>query len=263
MTKLSDDMNSALGTVSADIKDKTVIVTGVAGGIGGCVARHFAAAGARVMAVDIRADALRATIDEIRAGGGVIEATALDITDPVAVRAMAAKTKELFGPIDVLVHAAAIDAPRGLAWECDNSHWQQIIDVDLNGAFWCAKAVIPDMIERRQGRVILISSVSAKIGSTSTSAAYNAAKAGIVGMVIGLAKQLEQHNVLVNAVAPGSIGTGEPMNAEEIAYEAANYPIPIVGPDPVARACLYLAGSGGSWTSGSVLNVSGGRLHGW
>jgi NAD(P)-dependent dehydrogenase (short-subunit alcohol dehydrogenase family) len=109
----------------------------------------------------------------------------------------------------------------------------------------------------------LISSISAKIGSTSTSAAYSAAKAGVIGMTIGLAKQLEQHNVLINAIAPGSIGTGEPMNDEEIAFEDANYPLPIVGPDPVARACLYLAGLGGSWSSGTVLNVSGGRLHGW
>ena len=202
-------------------------------------------------------------MDGLKAEGAEVEALPVDISDPDSVREMVAKARAAFGPVDALIHAAAIDAPRGLAWELEDSHWRRIIDVDLNGAFWCAKAVIPEMIERRQGRVILISSVSAKIGSTSTSCAYNAAKSGIVGMVIGLAKQLEQYNVLVNAVAPGSIGTGEPMIEEEVVYEATNYPLPIVGPDPVARACLYLAGSGGSWTSGSVLNVSGGRLHGW
>jgi NAD(P)-dependent dehydrogenase (short-subunit alcohol dehydrogenase family) len=247
----------------SDLTGRVVIVTGAAGGIGSCIARHFAAAGAKIVVADIRIEPLRLVAATLKADGATVEAVQVDIADPISARAMAAQARNLFGPIDVLVHAAAIDAPRGLAWELEDTHWRRIIDVDLNGAFWCCKAVIPGMIARRQGRIILISSVSAKIGSPDTSVAYNAAKAGIVGLTIGLAKQLEPHNVLVNAVAPGSIGTGEPMTAEEVAYEAAHFPLPIVGPDPVARACLYLAGDGGSWSSGSVLNVSGGRLHGW
>jgi NAD(P)-dependent dehydrogenase (short-subunit alcohol dehydrogenase family) len=248
---------------SSGLDGKVVIVTGAAGGIGSCIARHFAAAGAKLVIADIRTEPLRLVADALRADGATVETVSVDIADPNSARAMAAEAHGLFGPIDVLVHAAAIDAPRGLAWELDDAHWRTIIDVDLSGAFWCCKAVIPGMTARRQGRIIMISSVSAKIGSPDTSAAYNAAKAGIIGLSIGLAKQLEPHNVLVNAVAPGSIGTGEPMTAEEVAYEAAHFPLPIVGPDPVARACLYLAGDGGSWSSGSVLNVSGGRLHGW
>jgi NAD(P)-dependent dehydrogenase (short-subunit alcohol dehydrogenase family) len=252
-----------MSCVVSDVAGKVVIVTGAAGGIGGCIAHHFVKAGALVVIADIQKELLFATADTLREGGGTVEAVTVDIADPDSVRDLAAEARRLFGPIDVLVHAAAIDAPRGLAWEADDAHWRKIIDVDLTGAFWCCKAVIPGMIERRKGRIIMISSVSAKIGSPDTSVAYNAAKAGIVGLTIGLAKQLEPHNILVNSVAPGSIGTGEPMNADEIAYEAANFPLPIVGPDPVAHACLYLAGDGGSWSSGSVVNVSGGRLHGW
>lgn len=244
------------------LKGRTAIVTGSAGGIGSCIARHFAAAGAAVMLADIRGEAAAEVARGIVEQGGIAAATAVDITLPASARAMAQTTLDRFGAIDVLVHAAGIDAPRGVAWEAEDEHWTRIVDADLNGAFWCAKAVLPHMIGKRAGRIIFISSVSAKIGHLDTSVAYNAAKAGVVGLTIGLAKQLERHNVLVNAVAPGTTGTGEPMNAREIAEEAALYPLPVGGPEPVAHACLYLAQESGNWVSGSYLNVSGGRLHG-
>jgi NAD(P)-dependent dehydrogenase (short-subunit alcohol dehydrogenase family) len=93
--------------------------------------------------------------------------------------------------------------------------------------------------------------------------AYNAAKAGLNGLAVGLAKQLEPHGILVNTVAPGPTGsTGEPMSEAQKAAEKELYPLGLGGPEPVAQACLYLAGPGGSWVSGTVLNVSGGRWHG-
>jgi NAD(P)-dependent dehydrogenase (short-subunit alcohol dehydrogenase family) len=214
------------------------------------------------MLADIREDAARAVADDIARGGGIACAHPVDISDPASPRALAAATLAAFGAIDVLVHAAAIDAPRGVAWECDDAHWLRIIDVDLSGAFWCAKAVIPQMIAQKRGRIILISSIASRSGSHNTSVAYNAAKGGINGLTIGLAAQLEERGILVNAIAPGSIGTGEPMTPEEILEDETNYPIRIVGPDPVAHACLYLAGESGNWVSGTILNVSGGRWHG-
>jgi NAD(P)-dependent dehydrogenase (short-subunit alcohol dehydrogenase family) len=244
------------------LKGKVAIVTGAAGGIGSCIARHFAAAGAAVMVADIRGAEASELSREIEAEGGIAAATPVDITSSSSARAMAETTLAIFGRLDILVHVAGIDAPRGVAWELDDEHWLKIIDADLTGAFWCAKAVLPHMIAQRAGRIIFISSVSAKIAHLDTSVAYNAAKAGIVGLTIGLAKQLERHNVLVNTVAPGTTGTGEPMNEREVVEEAAFYPLPIVGPAPVAHACLYLAQDSGSWTSGTYLNVSGGRLHG-
>jgi NAD(P)-dependent dehydrogenase (short-subunit alcohol dehydrogenase family) len=244
------------------LKGKVAIITGAAGGIGSSIAEHFAAAEASVMIADIAAEGAARVAERICAEGGSAASTAVDITDSASAKAMVAATVARFGEPDILVHAAAMDAPRGIAWELDDEHWRTIIDTNLSGAFWCAKAVIPGMIARRQGRIIFISSVSAKVGQLDTTVAYNASKAGLIGLTIGLAKQLEQHNVLVNAVAPGSTGTGEPMNEREIAEEAALYPLPIVGPAPIAHACLYLAQDSGSWTSGTFLNVSGGRLHG-
>jgi NAD(P)-dependent dehydrogenase (short-subunit alcohol dehydrogenase family) len=260
MTTGSKPIQSRLA--SQTLEGKVALVTGAAGGIGSCIAEHFAAAGAAVMVADIREAAAASVATAICAEGGRASSVHVDITSSVSAAAMVEATVATFGDLDILVHAAAIDAPRGTAWELPDDHWRTIIDTDLTGAFWCAKAAIPRMIAKHAGRIIFISSVSAKIGHLDTSVAYNTAKSGLIGLTIGLAKQLEQHNVLVNAVAPGSTGTGEPMNEREIAEEAALYPLSIVGPAPVAHACLYLAKESGNWTSGTYLNVSGGRLHG-
>jgi NAD(P)-dependent dehydrogenase (short-subunit alcohol dehydrogenase family) len=250
------------GPSARSFHGKAVIVTGAAGGIGSCVARRFADAGASVMLADIRDEAAREVADEISRTGATASACPVDITSPASARALAAATMATFGAIDVLVHTAALDAPRGLAWECDDEHWRRIIDIDLSGAFWCAKAVIPQMIAQASGRIILISSVASRVGSHESSVAYNAAKGGINGLTIALAAQLEEKGILVNAIAPGPIGTGEPMTPEEIRNDEASYALRIVGPDPVAHGCLYLAGPGGDWVSGSILNVSGGRWRG-
>ncbi|MBV9562260.1 MAG: SDR family oxidoreductase [Bradyrhizobium sp.] len=247
----------------ARLDDKIVIVTGAAGGIGACIAKHFAAAGATLLLADIQADHATAIAQEIAARGGRAASTPVDITDPDSARAMAAIAMRDYGRIDVLVACAGIDAPRGQAWSLADAHWRNVIDTDLSGAWWCAKAVIPSMIRARSGRMIFIGSVAGRRGSLGTSVAYNAAKAGIAGLTFGLARQLEPHGILVNAVAPGPTGnTGEPMTDEEKAREAATYPLGLGGPEPVAHACLYLAGQGGNWISGTVLNVSGGRWQG-
>ena len=242
---------------------KVVIVTGAAGGIGGCISRFFAACGAAVMLADIRAAEAAALAQSLRRGGHRAAAVALDILDPESARGMAAATIEEFGGIDVLISCAGIDAPRGRDWELDDEHWRRVIDADLSGSWWCGKAVIPHMIERQSGRIIFIGSVVSRRGNPAISAAYHAAKAGLNGLTFGLAKQLEPYGILVNTVAPGPTGnTGDPMTEEEIAAANTLFPLGLGGPEPVAHACLYLARSSGDWVSGTVLNVSGGRWHG-
>jgi NAD(P)-dependent dehydrogenase (short-subunit alcohol dehydrogenase family) len=245
-----------------DLRDKVALVTGAAQGIGRCIAEMFARDHASVMLADIQEQRVADIAAGLRAEDRTADSIAVDITDPNSTRSMVSATLKRFGRIDVLVNDAAIDAPRGRAWELDEAHWTRIIDTDLSGAWWCARSVIPHMISRRTGRIIFISSIAARKGSHSMSVAYNAAKAGLIGLTIGLAAQLEQYGILVNAIAPGSTGTGEPMTPEEIAADRDRYPLLIVGPEPVAHACLYLARHSGDWVSGTVLNVSGGRWHG-
>src|SRR5258708_5491747 len=181
---------------------KVVIVTGAAGGIGGCIGRFFAACGAAVMLADIRAAEAAALAQSLRREGHRAAAVALDILDPESARGMAAATIEEFGGIDVLISCAGIDAPRGRDWELDDEHWRRVIDPDLSGSWWCGKAVIPHMIERRSGRIIFIGSDVSRRGHPAISAAYPAAKAGPNGLTFRLAKQPEPHGVPGNTRRP-------------------------------------------------------------
>jgi 3-oxoacyl-[acyl-carrier protein] reductase len=194
------------------------LVTGAAQGIGRCIAGFLARDGSAVMLADVEAAAVAR---ELAAEGRSAAAVPVDITDPERVRWMVEETIHRFGAVDVLINNAGLDAPPGRAWEQDEDHWRRIIDVDLSGAWWWTRAVIPHMIARRSGRIIFISSTSARRGSPTITVAYNAAKAGLIGLTIGLSVQFEGHGIRVNAIAPGPTGTGQPMTpAERAAYEA-------------------------------------------
>jgi NAD(P)-dependent dehydrogenase (short-subunit alcohol dehydrogenase family) len=246
---------------SRELTGKVAVVTGAAQGVGSHIAELFARDGASVVLADIQTAEVANVASRMAEVGLKTLGIHVDIRDPDSARAMVESTIKTFGGIDLLINNAAIDSPLGLAWELADDHWRMIIDTDLSGAWWCTKAAIPHMIARRGGRIIFISSTAARRGSRGTSVAYNAAKAGLIGLTIGLSNQLEKYGILVNAVTPGPTGTGRPMTSDEVAAEA-EFPLGIVGPEPVAHACLYLARASGDWISGSVLNVSGGRWRG-
>jgi NAD(P)-dependent dehydrogenase (short-subunit alcohol dehydrogenase family) len=244
-----------------ELTGKVAVVTGAARGIGARIAEFMAQDGASVVLADIRADEVAGRARQMAGMGLKSTALEVDIKDPGSAKTMIETTIKMFGFIDLLVNNAAIDSPQAQEWESTDEHWKLIIDTNLSGAWWCSKAVIPHMISRRNGRLIFISSVAARRGSKGTSVAYNAAKAGLIGLTIGLSTQLEKYGILVNAVMPGPTGTGRAMTTDEVTAEA-DFPLGIVGPDPIAHACLYLARESGAWISGSVLNVSGGRWRG-
>jgi NAD(P)-dependent dehydrogenase (short-subunit alcohol dehydrogenase family) len=248
--------------MSVQTERAVTVVTGAAGGIGRALVAALTELGHTLVLADLNTAYIEAQAREICQAGGKAEALHLDIVSPDAARHMAAIVIERFGRIDNLVHAGGIDAPRGRIWELDDAEWRQTIDVDLNGAFWCAKAVLPRMLQQQSGRIVFIGSVAGRASSLDTSAAYNAAKAGVNGLAIGLSAQVEAQGVRVNVVAPGPTGTGNAMSEEERSIYRRQYPLGEGGTQPVVEACLYLLGPGGAWISGSVLNISGGRMRG-
>ncbi|MBM3526238.1 MAG: SDR family NAD(P)-dependent oxidoreductase, partial [Alphaproteobacteria bacterium] len=172
----TEPLNSETG-VDVELSDHVVIVTGAAQGIGECVARFLAADGATLLLADIQGAKVAKVADDIRASGARVQSTVVDITDPRKTDAMAGMALKSFGRIDALVSIAGIDAPPGTAWEIDEAHWRALIDADLTGTWWCIKSVLPSMLERKKGRIVMISSSSARIGSLAISPAYSAAKA--------------------------------------------------------------------------------------
>jgi NAD(P)-dependent dehydrogenase (short-subunit alcohol dehydrogenase family) len=235
-----------------------VIVTGAAQGIGAAVAGHLVSAGHRVVLADIQREKLRSVAERLGA-----EAVEVDIADPASVEAMVTRVLSLTTRIYSLVNVAGIDAPDA-GWEdIDEQHWRRLIDVDLSGQWWCMKSVLPHMIAAGGGRIVAISSVCGVVPCAGVSVAYGAAKAGVIGLTMSLAKQVEKHGVMINAVAPGATGnTGTPMTIERRRQYDEKFPLGPIGTDPVARAVAYLLGDGGDFVSGTVLNVSGGYWHG-
>lgn len=245
-----------------ELEGQVAIVTGSAQGIGRCIAETLAADGASVVVADIQDEKAAEVAAGIQDRGDEADATRVDVREPAQAEAMAAFALEKYGQIDLLVNDAGIDAPPGEAWTIDQEHWRAVIDTNLSGPWWCTKAVIPHMRERKRGRIIFISSGSARIGDHDISVAYNASKAGLIGLTVGLSVQLEPFGILVNAVAPGPTGTGHPMTERQRSSYLEDFPLGLGGPQPIADACRYLARGSGDWVSGAVMNVSGGWVRG-
>ncbi|MFQ5416832.1 MAG: SDR family NAD(P)-dependent oxidoreductase [Myxococcota bacterium] len=246
-----------------ELSGAVVIVTGAAQGIGEAIAHTLAHDGARLFLADVQDARLARVAEAIRETGAAVETTAVDIADPAQADAMAGAALDAFGRIDALVNNAALDAPPGRAAEIDATHWRRVIDVDLSGAWWCTRAVLPAMRAQRRGRIVNESSISARTATPETSPAYSAAKAGLLGLTISLSVQLEAEGILVNAITPGATGnTGTPVPEDQRRLYEAVLPLGFGGPQPVAEAVRFLLAPSGDWISGAVLNVSGGALRG-
>jgi 3-oxoacyl-[acyl-carrier protein] reductase len=240
-----------------------VIVTGAASGIGETIANTLAAEGATVVAADIDGAGAERVAGSLQSAGHRALAVTVDVARLASAEAMALAVRDEFGRIDALVNNGGLDAQYGHASEIDEDHWRRLIDIDLSGQWWCTKAVLPAMITQRAGRVVFISSSSVFVGGEDVSPAYCAAKAGLIGLTVGLSSQLESHGILVNCLMPGPTGTtGTPMKDEHVGPYLAAHPLGFGGPQPAADAVSYLLGRSGDWVSGAVLNVSGGRLRG-
>jgi 3-oxoacyl-[acyl-carrier protein] reductase len=243
---------------------RVAVVTGAARGIGRATATALAKNGFSVVLVDVRAPELREAAALVQSAGAAALALEADVRSFEAAHRLAAEVLAAWGRVDVLVNNAGISQPKGLL-EITEEEWDLTIETHLKGAFnWC-KALAPSMLAQRAGRIVNMSSVSAHTGAGTAAvskSAYCAAKAGILGLTRGLAKELAPH-VTVNAICPGLIATD--LTAGMIAREGADalmrtIPLARLGtPDDIAQVVVFLATVTPCFMTGEVLDVDGGQ----
>ena len=206
-------------------------------------------------------DQAEALAEELTALGVPVKVYVCDVAQREQVQAMTAAFLREFGRIDVLVCNAGI-ARQELFTDITEASWREVMGVDLDGVFYCAQAVLPDMLHRKAGKIITLSSMWGQVGA-SCEVAYSTAKAGVIGLTKALAKELGPSGITVNCVAPGVIDTEMNGNLpqdikDELAEET---PLERLGtPEDVAQAVWFLASSAGDFFTGQVLAPNGGLI---
>jgi 3-oxoacyl-[acyl-carrier protein] reductase len=244
------------------IKDKVVIVTGAAVGIGAGVARLFGANGAHLFLVDLDGVQVKKVAAEIQAEGGSAFGFAADARDRNAMAAVVDDAISRFGRIDVLINNAGV-YPRQTFLEMTEAQWDTMQDINLKSVFHCTKLVMPHMVQQRAGAVVNISSVTFFTGLKHLTH-YIASKGAIIGFTRALAREMGEHNVRVNCITPGAIETeGErklmSKQDADTAMEVQSLKRRIV-PLDIARVCLFLATELSDAMTGQTLNVDGGWI---
>ena len=236
---------------------RTVLITGGSRGIGAACVRAFAQAGWRV--------AFLYRASEAQAEALVAETGALafraDVSISAEVNAACRKAETLMGRIDALVNNAGVSLTR-LIQDTTDEEWRRVLDVNLTGAFYVTRAVLPGMIARKRGRIVNVSSIWGQVGG-SMETAYSAAKAGLLGLTKALAQEAGPSGITVNAVAPGATRTDMLAGYDEATLRGIAEEAPLgrlCEPDEVARVALWLCGEDAAMMTGQVIGLSGGRV---
>ena len=240
---------------------QVALVTGASRGLGQAIALALAAEGASIAAVARSEDALKQTIESIRAAGGTAEPYALDVSDSAASDAAVEKIVARFGKVDVLVNNAGVTRD-GLLARMKSEDWDTVINTNLKGAFHLTKPVGRLMVKQRAGRIINISSVIGLMGNAGQ-ANYAASKAGLIGFTKSVAREFASRNITCNVVCPGFIetnmtkGLGEDLRAKLL----DKIPLARLGqPEDVAGVVAFLASPAANYITGQILTVDGGMV---
>ncbi|WDR06830.1 SDR family oxidoreductase [Devosia rhodophyticola] len=246
--------------MSADFAGKTIAITGAAGGIGQGLCRFFGQQGATIGALD-RSEAVLAFAKSLKDDGIAIQAAVADIAKPDAVRA----AMTAFGDVHILINNAGLSRHPTVA-STDPAGWEEDIAANLNGAYNCAHAVLPQMVERRGGAIVNVGSVNGlhALGDP----AYSAAKAGMIAMTKALAMEYGRYSIRANIVLPGTVRTPlwdarKVKNPDVLKRLERWYPLGrIVEPDEVARVIAFLASDAASAVTGAAIPVDCGLMAG-
>lgn len=250
------------------MENSTVLITGGGIGIGAGAAYAFAKAGYRVIVTDILDEEGEAVAAEIEAGGGVAQYRRLDVTDTGEVESIVSEVQDQYGPLNTVVANAGIAHRVPLA-ELTDEKWDHTHEVDLKGVMRVCRAAAPVMREAGRGSMIAVSSIMGAAYGWEEHVQYSAAKAGVVGLVRGLAVELARDRIRVNGIAPGYIRTAQALSEEhslgrEGLVKAAQFiPLGRVGePEDIADVIVFLASEAARYLTGQVLVVDGGLLVG-
>jgi len=242
-----------------NLKDKIALVTGGASGIGQATAEMLAGSGATVCIGDIVSEKGEAVAAGIRKSGGKAEFLQVDLTNVDSVKSFAANVLQRLGRVDILVNGAGWGKTAPFL-ENDDAFWEKVINLNFVGPMRLTKALLPQMFERKSGRIVNVSSDAGRVGSLGETV-YSGAKAGLIGFTKSLAREGARYNVTVNCVCPGPTDTPLMAAVPEKIREAFIKAIPMRRfgqPADVAAAICFFAGPQTDYITGQVLSVSGG-----
>lgn len=240
---------------------KKALVTGAARGIGRAIAEKLAAAGADVAVCDLKAEWLAETEQAIKAQGRQALILAADVGQAQSVQQTVNETLKIFGRLDILINNAGITRD-GFLVRMSEEDWDQVLTVNLKGAFLFTKAAARGMIKQKAGVIVNLASIIGLIGNAGQ-CNYAASKAGVIALTKSAARELASRNIRINAVAPGFIETKMTATLPEAVRAKMLDAIPLARfgtPDDVANVVLFLASPAAAYMTGQVLSISGGMV---
>jgi|TARA_B100001063_G_scaffold241732_1_gene269145 3-oxoacyl-[acyl-carrier protein] reductase len=239
-----------------DLNNKTAVITGGAQGFGYSMVERFSQSGAKVVIWDKDQE----LIDSLDLPENV-SAVQTDVTSYDSVEKSVQETIDKNSTIDILVNNAGIAGPSFKTWEYPIDQWQNVVDIDLTGVFYCCRAVAPHMIKNNYGRIVNVASIAGKEGNPNAMP-YSAAKAGVIALTKSLGKELSDKNIAVNCVTPAAAKTRifDQISQEHIDYMLSKIPRGrFLKVDELASMVSWLVSEENSYTTGAVFDLSGGR----
>lgn len=251
------------------LENRIAVVTGACGGLGLVISRELLNEGAKVVLTEVNDTLFESVEKTLSSYQGQYCLRKMDVTNAEQVSDTMKSAFDQYGRIDILVNVAggSLFTPKKLD-EIKEEHWDKVIDVNLKGTFFCCQAVAPYMIHNKYGRIINTSSIGGRTASIVTGVPYAAAKGGVIALTRRLALELGKYSVTVNAIAPGTVLSGERMinlwnELTEQQKEEIVSSIPLMRlstAEDQAKAITFLASDDASYITGIVLDVNGGRL---